>query len=367
MALHNRKADRLFVSAAETKTGNESAPQTYKETSALLEMNVNMTKPSATPMIEVDRGKLGTGQHGTKGELQSIHTPFSISGVERLSDILYLLSYFFGKDDTITEVYTGAVYSHLLKGLTVGNLELPTFTMEYGNGTTNDVFAGCVINEFTLEIPFDSGNGKVAGSFSGFCNAHYNNGGVFTKLATGNMSSGSVSTTSEPIVNGKCANVFMSDALESPFTQSFVDEDLNGTAVNISHLVKSITISGNNGMNIDSMLRAGGCGIINNWIRGVPSITCELTLRKDASIYDFDAAILTDTTRAIEIQFLGPVIASTYRHGLDMFLPKVHFTSAPEDDETPVGQTVSTEVFEDANGDALIVYGQTAVSVGYNA
>ena len=369
MALKNRKEDNLFMSYQEAKSGNENAPQTYVETTARFTSRGLMTLPEPTRMYEEDTGKLGTGQHGNQGDLMAIGTPFSVSSVERLSELAYWLSFVTGRADSVNLIAAG-VYSHMLDMLAVASLSMPTLTFEYGNKTANLVHAGNVVNDCSITIPFNSGNGKIDATFNGWGNHHYPSAGVLTKMTDGTMSSASESILTEPLVNGKCSQVWIADALEDDFGQTsvdFTDEDLGANLVEITELVNSITFTINNGMSLEAALRGGGCGIVNDWTRGVPVITLELNLRKNASTADFRAFTLANAQHAIEILFQGPVITGAYRHAMDLFFPVVELRGTQEDDETPTSQTIPVRVCEDSSGYAFRALFQTAIDEGYNA
>lgn len=370
MALKNRKEDCLFMSYAEAKTGNENAPQTYVETTARFESRALMTLPEPTRMYEDDSGKLGTGQLGRSGELMAIGTPFSVSSVERLSEFAYWLSFVTGKADHVNTIEAG-VYSHMLDMLAVGSLELPTLTFEYGNKTANLVHAGNVVNDCSITIPFNSGNGKIDASFNGWGNHHYSSTGVLTKMTDGTMSSAAETISSEPLINGKCCSVWIADAMEDSFGQTSVDftgEDLGSNLVNLTEYINSITITINNGMSLEAALRGGGCGIVNDWTRNIPAITLEINLRKDAAEADFRSIALANSQHALEILFTGPVIGeTTKRYAMDLFFPVIEIRGTTEDDGTPTSHTIATKVFEDSSGYAFRAFFQTAIDEGYNA
>ena len=369
MALKNRKEDHLFMSYQEAKSGNENAPQTYVETTARFESRGIMTLPEPTRMYEDDTGKLGTGQHGLQGDLMAIGTPFSISGIERLSELAYWLSFVMGKAGSVNLIASG-VYSHLLDMLGEASLAMPTFTMEHGNASANFVHAGNVINDCSITIPFNSGNGKIDATFNGWGNHHYPSSGVLTKMTNGTMSSAAESITSEPLVSGKCCQAWIASALEDDFGQTsvdFTDEDLGSSLVEITSLVNSITFTINNGMSLESTLRGGGSGVVNDWTRGVPTITLELNLRKNVSTADFRSFCLANNQKAIEILFQGPMITGAYPYAMDLFFPVVEFRGTTEDDETPTSQTLPVKVFEDTNGYAFRALFQTAIDEAYNA
>lgn len=369
MALKNRKEDHLFMSYQEVKTGNENSPETYVETTARFESHGIMDLPEPTRLYEEDVGKLGTGQHGNQGDLMAIGTPFSMSSVERLSEVAYWLSFVTGKADNVNLIAAG-VYSHMLDMLAEGSLAMPTLTFEHGNAAANFVHAGNVINDCSITIPINSGNGKIDAAFNGWGNHHYVSAGVLTKMANGTMSSAAESILSEPLISGKCCQVWIADALEDNFGQTSVDftgEDLGSNLVEITSLLNSITFTINNSMSLEAALRGGGCGIVNDWTRGVPVITLELNLRKNVSTADFRSFALLNTQKAIEILFQGPVITGAYRYAMDLFFPVIELRGTQEDGGTPVSQTLTTKVLEDSSGYPFRALFQTAIDEGYNA
>ena len=85
-----------------------------------------MTFPSTEPQIEMDKGKLGSGEHGTKGEIQAIWAPWSYT-CDRLSEIAYFMSYFQGKSYAVST--SGSLERHELFHLAVDQRTLPSFTL----------------------------------------------------------------------------------------------------------------------------------------------------------------------------------------------------------------------------------------------
>lgn len=360
MALVNGKENHLYTTYQEATAGTPL-------TAGRFEMFGEMALPQPTYMIEQDRGKLGTGQHGTKQELQSLYTPYSYTMAQRLSEFAYWLYFLMGRADNVNLVDTG-VYNHQGKLKQITELTMPTFTMQYGNGT-NDVIAGCVVNDCSITIPFVGGNGVWETTFNGWGTKHSVVDGTITKLSSGSISSASEGVSSEPLLNGKCCSAWIGDSLEASFGQTSVDfagADLLN-AVEITSLVNSITITINNGMTGEDKMRGGGCGIINDYTRGLPAITLSMNLRKDVSIADWHSYIVADTKKAVEILFSGPEISTGYNYALDLFFPVTQINSATEDRETPISGDVEYSVFEDSNNDAFIAYVQSAVDEGYNA
>ena len=359
MSLKNRKEDRIFFTLKETKTGNENSPNLYARNGALFEGRGLMTLPNPTVLTESDKGKLGSGEHGTGSKIMAIGSPWSYK-CDRPSEIGFLLCYLLGKADT----NTGGNETHHLHHLNVDELELPTFGFQYGNGLVNSVFAGAVVNDCSISIPFNSGNGKIEATFNGWANGHYVSGGALTKLATGTFNSGLYSINIEPIVNAKAIKTYLANVLETSYGDSSVDftgEDMGAGLVEISDLINSLTLTINNGMTMEEKLRAGGCGIINDWTRGVRALTLELNARKDTSKVDWDALRLARSQRAIEIQWAGAICA------LDLFFPVIEVNNCPEDDGTPVSQAVTCEVFQDSEKQAFIAHMQGTFQHAFDA
>ena len=362
MGLENRKGSRVFFTYKETKTGQENHPENYKVNGARFEGRGTMTLPAPTRVVESDKGKLGSGEAGKKARLMTIATPWSYK-TNRPGEIGFLLCFFMGKADTYA-----STYFHTLYHLKQGSLELPTFGFQFGDGVTNKVFAGAVVNEFNITMPFQGGNGQIEATFSGWANSHYVASDVITVLPTGTFSSGFDNTFAEPIVNVKSTSVWLADSLEPAFGASSIGaaaEDLGANLIDITTLINSLTITGNNGMSMEDKLRAGGCGIINDWTRGVRAVTCELNARKDTSIINWDTIATARTQKALEVEWNGPTLgASTYL--LDMFIPVIEVNTCPEDDGTPVSQAITTEVFQDANEEALIIRVNSSSSKAYD-
>lgn len=367
MALINGKNQHLFTTYQESKSGNENAPQTYKKTDARVEHYGEMNLPVPTYMMESDRGKLGSGQHGTKSEVQAIYTPYSYTRAERLSEFCHWLAFMLGGGTDVNTIDTG-VYSHEIKALGTTTLDMPTFTMEYGNTTANEVIAGCVVNDGSITIPLSGDSTLWESTFNGWGNNHYPNSGTLTKMSTGTMSSASEDYSGEPLLNGKCCSVYRSTAMEASFGHSsvdYTDSDLTGSPTDITSLIQSITIGFNNGMSAGDKMRGSGCGIINDWTRGLPSVTLSMTLRKNTGTVNWHTLALAETQSAIEILFQGPVISGAYRYALDIFFPVVQVTAKTEDREVPITGELTFDVFEDSNGDAMMAYAQTAVDESY--
>ena len=360
MATENRKNDRLIFSHKEATAGTP-------DTNAAIQVYGVMPQPRPVSSMESDKNKLGTGQGGTQAETQSLHTPFSLTMVQRLSELAYLMSYGLGFADTPAQQDTSTAYTHPLRGFRkTETLTMPTMGFQYGDGTTNDVYAHGLINDFSLTFNTEGSPSVIESTFNGFCNGHSRTNGVFAKLPSGSFASGTMNDASEPLINPKCCKVYLGSGLEGTFTQNYTGSDL-ADSVDISEMIKSITITYNNGMTADNLMRADGCGLINDQTHGVPSVTLEINWRKDTSKVDVDALQIADTARALEILFVGNEIETGYNYAMDLFVPKFQMMNPTEDDETPVNETVTTEVFSDSNDDQLLCYVQSALTTGYNA
>ena len=321
-------------------------------------------------MYESDEGKLGSGEHGKKHEAQAVYTPWSYNSDGRLSDIAYQLAYFMGKPYTVNT--SGSLEQHQLFHLGVDNRVLPSFSFERGVGGTgkNTVYSGAMVNEFSFGIA-QGGNGRVEFTSGGFCNKHRIVAQAFALNAAGNMSSGAFDISGEPLVNYKCCRIWIGDSANAIKAGSaqFGGENLTGSVVEISNLIDSLTITGNNGLTGENLIRAGGCGVINNWERGDRVFTLEIVMRKDLlNGLDTDALLRADTQKAIEIQFIGPYIAGTDPYCLILLLPVVQIeTGETEDDGSPIAGTIPFKVYQDSTGTAMEAFVQSQVGTAYNA
>lgn len=369
MATQTAKARRIFFNSKEATAGTADTYQFFEGRS------MTATFPEPTYMKESDMGKTGSGEHGTATELQAIFTPVSIT-CQKLSEIGYLMSYFTGKADVVETVDAGnSVYKHELKVLGTANRTLPTASFAYSQTQTSDVadrFNHLIINDFSITLAA-GGNGVVEATFNGFANLHYDSGGTLTRNATIDYSSFSAnySFASEPLVNFKSCRIWLGTGLEAtPLVQSDVSmtaEDLAGSPTDICSLVNSITITGNNGITGEDLMRACGDGILNNQERGDRVFTLEVNARRDTSTVNWDTLALQDTSRALEIQFQGPTIGGGYIYAMNIFFPNIVAQSAQQDDEAPINHTVPFDVFEDTNYDPFYCYVQNSIDVGLNA
>lgn len=363
MAQTSRKEYRLWFNSKESTAGTRDTFEFFEARS------MTGTFPATTYMRESDMGKLGAGEHGTQAELQACYTPWSYTA-QRLSEVAYFMSYCLGRTDTVEcRNHLQQAYNHQLKPLAVTSRTMPTFSHQYSKqaATAAESFTYNICNDISLTLA-TGGNGLIDFTANGFGNLHYDNSGVLTRNATVNNSSFSseYSFSAEPLVNYKCCKVWYGDSLEStPLVQASVDmENYNlSNPTEITSVIDSINITINNGMSAEDLLRAGGCGVINNAERGDRTITLEIALRKDT---DFDAISLADTQKAIEIQFLGPAIGGGYRYGMKFFFPVVQIDAITQDDSSPIVETIPFMVFEDSNRDPFYCYVNSKCGIAYN-
>jgi hypothetical protein len=361
MSLHSRRESKVFFTFKEGTSGVPS-------TSCFFEGRGTMTFPEPEYKFESDQGKLGSLEHGTLAELQAIATPFSYKTSGRLSEVLYFLS-FLGLTDT---VYTkSGYYQHDMRLYDVTTRTLPTFTIEYGTGGTsnNTVFSGCVVNEISLTLQ-KGGTGVIDCTVNGFGNRHRWASNVLAENAAGNLSTGTVTITTEPLFNFSSCKIWIGTSpnggLLSP-SGSLIADNLAGET-EISKLVQSVKITINNGMNADDLIRASGYGVINLWERGDRSITLEMDLYKDTSIVSIDPILVANTNKSIEIQYNGKYITGSTPYALDMLFTKCQILGAPENDDTPIAKSLKFEVHQDTTYILpLLIFAQTAVSTAYNA
>jgi len=348
----------------------EATPFTA-DTDEFFEGRGRMTLPEPEYQVESDYNKLGSGEHGTKNELQSVFTPWSYT-CDRLSEVAYLLSYFQGDTLSSTPITpSGATNAriHELRHLPIQSRLLPTFTYQMGpsNSGVNEVISGCVVNEMSITFS-NGGNGVVEATFSGWGNRHYVSAGTITANATGSMSTGEQTLASEPLLNYKCLKAWAGSTATAPGPSSIsLDEPDMTSVITLTPILNSVTISGSNGMTGADMMRAGGCGVTNDRTRGDRRYTLEFNMRKDQSLIDTDADRLADTQRAFEFEYIGPEIETDYRYALDFLFPVVQVASAPEDDASPISKAYTTEVFENSDGDSMVAYVQSAITVAYNS
>lgn len=363
MGTSSRKELKIFSSYRETTHGTP-------HTTAFIELRGLMPNPVPEWQYESDEGKSGSGEFGTKHEAQAVFCPWNFTSGGRMSEIAYFISYFQGKRYTPTTV--GSLEQHELFHWAVENRVMDTFSFERGTGGTgnNEVYAGSVVNEFSFNIA-QGGNGKAEFSAGGFTNKHRIVAQEFALNAAGNMSSGAFDISSEPIVNYKCCRVWKGDSANTikANSASFGGENLNGNVVEITNLIDSITITGNNGMSGENLIRAGDCGIINNWERGDKVYTLEVVMRKDTTNgLDTDTMLRTDDQIALEIQFIGPYIAGTDPYVIDFVFPVVQAeTGETEDDGSPIAGTIPFKVYQDSTDTACEIFVQSEVGTAYNA
>lgn len=370
MSTESRKESRLYVRSKESVAGTQDATAfDFFESSSCV-----MTKPPSTMMQETNMGKLGSGEFGTRAELQAVHSAFSVK-CSRLSEFLYFMSYFQGKEDVISVIdVPNSIFSHRLTHLPVTSRTMPTFMMLYADGSITHCLTHCLITDFSFTLA-NGGNGIIDATFNGICNMHYSNAGVLTKqTALVPWVSGAYTTiiNAESLINYKGCQFFIGTATEAvPLVQANIAFNATNLAnsQSICPFINSVSVTGNNGITAEDAIRACGNGIINNQERKDYAYTLEINTRKDDALptTSYDALLLADTAQAIEINWSGKRIADALQYGLAMFLPVVQLTNVAEDDESPINQTLSYSVFADSNGTAFEVFGQNKIGLRLNA
>lgn len=362
MATENPRQNKVFFSHKEATAGTA-------DTNCFFEGRGMMTLPEPEYQHESDEKKLGSGEHGTKQELQAVWTPFSYK-CSRLSEIAYFMAYFQGKAYTVST--SGDLERHELWHLGTDDTTLPTFTMQFGTGGTgnNAVISGCMINEVSITLS-SGGNGVVDATFSGFGNRHQYTAGAIAANSNGDMDSANEAFDfdGEPHVNYKRCSIWIADSVDAGLKGSSVDfggENLGAGLVNLSTLINSIAITGSNGISAEDLPRAGSGGVINTFERSDRVYTVEINIRKDDASINTDTLILADTQKALEIQFSGKYISGTDPYGIDIIFPVVQVVSGAEGDGSPIDKTIPLKVFEDSTNTGCDIFVQTEVSTAYN-
>jgi len=357
MAIENYRADRVFFSRLESPAGTPS-------TTNFFEGHGKFILPDSEYMFESNGGKTGTGEAGTKQDLQATMTTFTYE-TDTFSEVAYFMAYALGRSYSVV---SGTTEKHDLRILQINDLVLPTFTIEYGKSGTNVVLSGCVINELTLNFQ-QGGNGIAKCNVSGFCSKYRKVANAFALNAAGTVSTGVNDLSSEPLLNYQCLNVYLGtavDALTGAGDVSFTSENLAGTPTTLTSLVNSVNITINNGMTNADQIRAGGCGVRNYFKRGVRNVNLELAIQKDDATIDTDAAIIAGTQYALELQWNGPIIASTDPYALDILFYNIQFNQGAQDDGTPINKTIPCTVFEDSDGTSIRAFVQSEIGTQYN-
>lgn len=367
MSTESRKESKLRLRSKEAIAGTEDTFDFFETNSSMVDF------PPATPLQESNIGKLGSGEFGTEAELQAIYSTFSIK-CSRLSEVLYYLSFCLGKEDSMRIVdAANSVYSHKLDHLAITSRTLPTFTAFYVDGSATHPMTHCLITDFSITFA-NGGNGVVDATFNGICNKHYSNSGTLTALAVSSAWSSGAYTSivaAEPLVNYKCCNFYFGSATEAvPLVHANVSYSASNLASSqtLTPYINSVTITGNNGVTAEDMLRAGGCGVINNQERKDFTFTLEVNVRKDDTVPSttFDAMMLADTVGALEIGYQGKVIKAGNRYGLNIVFPVIQLANVVQDGESPINQTLTYTVFADSQGTAFQVYGQNKIGIRLN-
>jgi hypothetical protein len=360
MATKSRRETHIYFTAKESVAGTP-------ETTCLFEGNGTMPNPNPEYQTEMNKGKLGSGQFGTKAELQAVWVPFTYTG-ERIDELCYFLSYAYGTLDAPATIEAG-VYSHLNMPLIVSGRTLPTFTMEYGNGTANAVYTHCIVNEVSYTTD-SGGTGITQFTASGFANAHGVTDSTFSILTPGTMSSGTEDVLAGPLLNHRCFQIWEGVGVDT-ITNADVDYTTNNLAASVVDLTKlftGMTYTFSNGLSADQLARAGGCGLLNYQERNDPSMSLELTLTKDDAILTtLSTKILGDTQFALELLFQGPIIATTQNYAMKLIFPQIQFIGSAEGEDAPIQNTIAVDIQETSADGAIKVFNQTAFSVGYNA
>lgn len=363
MATENPRQYKVFYSHKEATAGTP-------DTNCFFEGRGIMTLPEPDYQFESDEKKLGSGELGTKQELQASWTSFSYK-CSRLSEVAYFWAYFQGKAYAVST--SGDLERHDLCHLGTDTTTLPTFTIQYGTGGTgnNKVISGCMVNEISMTLA-SGGNGVVDFTVSGFGNRHQISAGDITANAVGNMDSSdeAFDFDGEPHVNYKRCRFWLADTPESNLKGSSVDwsgENLGANLITLNNLINSVTITGNNGITAEDLPRAASDGIINTFERSDRTYSVEINLRKNDALLVTDTAILADTAYAFEVQFRGKYISGTDPYGLDIVFPNVMLISGKEGENSPIDKTIPLKVYEDSTNTGCDIFVQSEVSTGYNA
>jgi hypothetical protein len=364
MGTTSPRSHRAFFSYKEVVAGTP-------ETTCFMEGQGTLTaRPIPELMQESNKGKLGTGEHGTQREVQAIWTPFTYT-CQRFSEVAFLSSYAFGGADVV--VGATSPYAHETKLLAVNSRVLPTFTMEYGDGVTNSVYSHVIINEISVSLGI-SGTGTIECTVNGFMNGHTVSAGTFTKLPTGSMSIGTAlaNILDEPLIKSRACHLWKGDTADvvTSTTVDFDDHDLSGSPVDLSKLFNSISFTLSNGLNAEDMARGGGDGVINMQERGERSLTLEIGIRKDHALINSEEIGLLNTFFALDIRYNGWEIegsAGNKQYAMKWLFPRVQFESFPEDDSTPVSQTWSLDPMQETyDGQPLQWFIRGGVDKSYN-
>jgi len=335
-----------------------------------------MTRPAIQYMQEANVGKLGQGEFGDKVETQAVYSQFSLT-CSRLSEIAYFMSFFLGKEDSLYTVDgSRGIVSHRLEHFGINARTLPTFSAQYSDGVRVYPMNHCIISDFSLSAS-EGGTGVVECTFNGFCNMHSVSSGIFSEATVTNAwVSGKHDATveAEPLVNFRGMQLYLGSALEAtPLVHANITYAKGSTDLssgqNLTALVSTFTITGNNGISAETLMRACGDGILNNQERGDFAFTLELGIRKSDSqpTTQWDALALADTQRAIEILWAGKNIASGNRYAMKWFFPVVQIGNVAEDDGSPIVMTVPTSVMQGTDGLAFSSYVQNKLALRYNA
>ncbi len=347
----------------------ETSPN-VQNTTCLMSGEGKMNFPSVSGEVEMNRGKLGTGQHGTKSEVTVAYVEFSYE-CQRLSELAFFSAYCFGKGYTPVST-TDSERHPLIPFGTTESLAMPTFTMEYGPGTAsgNDVITGCVVTEISISGE-DSGTGVVTFTAKGFGNAYSASTGVFVKNANGSMSSGSLDAliAVEPLVTHQGFNFYIGDTFD-PFTTA--DYVVGGSNIatgeaDLSGSIKTFSFTYSNTMAVRDAVAGGSNGVCSRYTRGNPTSSVEITFRENSSLVDFTTLTMNNTKKVMELNFALGITANTDQYGLVLFLHNVQYGFNTSEMGTPNTLTVPVTVQENATGKSCEIAIQNLVTVGYTA
>lgn len=359
MATKTKRAYRLWFSEKESAYNTENATCFFESIGGELDF------PEPDFQFEIDKGKIGAGEHGTRAELQAVWTPFTIK-VKRFSEWCFFTSYFFGRSYTVTQ--KGTVYQHEFRHLLKTSRTLPSFTMQAYDGVRNFKFTGCLVNDISLSGS-NAGNGVCEMTVSGFGNMFTSTLGVFALNTAGAFTTGAYSFITEPLVNFRSIRFWKADTyttLANPFYVDFDGENLGANLVDFTTAMQSFEIKLNNGLAADFLARAGGGGVLNSAERGDRTATLDFVLLKDTANLDKNALIVANTKFAMQFMFNGPVIAGSDVYSYMIMFPVLQVTKAPETSDTPVRESVSCEVLGDSNDMPFEGYAESLVAIPYN-
>lgn len=359
------KSGKLYLRYKESVPGTESSLDFFETNSCIMDM------PKTVWLQESNVGKLGKGEYGKAAELQACYSTFSVK-CTRLSEVIYFLSFFLGNEEPLVVIDAGdSVYSHRINALSVNERSLPTFTAIYCDGYSNHLMTHCIINNFTLTFSH-GGNGRISATFTGVCNLYNNTlGGISKNIVSTPWSLGAhtLAVAAEPLINFTGCRFYIGSAVGS-ITHGTLDYTTSSLldASDVSKYVDSITITGNNGVDGEEAMRAGGGIVINSQERKDFAFTCSVKVRKhraggNLAFYEW---VTSNTQKAIEINWQGKAIVTTDRYSAKFLLPVVQIQDITESKEVCLMQVAPFYVFSDDNETAFEVFAQNQISTRYN-